>query len=191
MEEFEIKFLEVDVPVLEKKLLQIGAKKVGDYEYNIVLFDYPDLRLDKDNSWVKLRTEGEKNTLSFKKRIGVKSKDGSIPDEGMQEIEIIVDNYEKTYELMKSLGFIVKREMGKRRIRYTKGKVVYDIDLWPQIPPFVEVEADSLENAKVAAVEAGFNPEKGLICSAGNIFIRYGYNPNDYISMTSKGFIKK
>src|SRR3989344_538225 len=116
MEEFEIKFLEVNVPELEKKLLQIGAKKVGDYEYVIVLFDYPDYRLDKDHSWLKLRTEGEETTLSFKQRIGVKSKDGSIPDEGMKEIEIVVDDYEKTYELIKSLGFIIKREMGKRRV---------------------------------------------------------------------------
>jgi len=29
MEEFEIKFLEVDVPELEKKLQEIGAKKVA------------------------------------------------------------------------------------------------------------------------------------------------------------------
>jgi len=191
MEEFEIKFLEVNVPELEKKLLQIGAKKVGDYEYVIVLFDYPDYRLDKDHSWLKLRTEGEETTLSFKQRIGVKSKDGSIPDEGMKEIEIVVDDYEKTYELIKSLGFIIKREMGKRRVRYEKDKAVFDIDFWPQIPPYLEVEADSIENAKEASRELGLNPEKGLICSASQVYVRYGFNPNDYISMTSKGFIKK
>lgn len=191
MEEFEIKFLEVNVPELEKKLLEIGARKAGEYDYIITLFDYPDFRLDKDNSWLKLRTEGKETTLSFKQRIGVKSRDGSIPDEGMKEIEIVVEDYQKTYEIFKALGFIIKREMGKKRIRYTKGKAVYDIDFWPQIPPYVEVEADSIENAKAAAREAGFDPEKGLICSASNVYIKYEFNPNDYISMTPKGFIKK
>ncbi|MBI5139439.1 CYTH domain-containing protein [Candidatus Nomurabacteria bacterium] len=191
MEEFEIKFLEVNVPELEKKLTSIGAKKVGEYEYSIVLFDYPDWRLDKDHSWLKLRTDGKETTLSFKKRIGVKSNDGSLPDDGMQEMEIIVDDYHKSYELFKSLGFVIKREQEKRRIRYEKGKAVFDIDFWPQIPPYVEVEANSLENAKEAAKEAGFDPEKGLICSASQIYVRYGFNPNDYVSMTPKGFIKK
>ena len=148
MEEFEIKFLEVNVSELEKKLIKIGAEKVGEYDYTITLFDYSDLRLDKDHSWLKLRADGKETTLSFKKRMGVKSSDGSIPDEGMQEIEITVEDYEKTYAIFKALGFVIKREMGKKRVRYQKGKAVFDIDFWPQIPPYLEVEADSLENAK-------------------------------------------
>ncbi|HTE48729.1 MAG TPA: hypothetical protein VK675_02390 [Candidatus Paceibacterota bacterium] len=50
MEEFEIKFLEVDVLKLEKKLLEIGANKVGEYAYSRALFDYPDLRMKKVDS---------------------------------------------------------------------------------------------------------------------------------------------
>jgi hypothetical protein len=30
-----------------------------------------------------------------------------------------------------------------------------------------------------------------LICSASNVYIKYGFNPNDYVSMTPKGFVKK
>jgi adenylate cyclase class IV len=66
MEEFEIKFLEVDVPELEKKLLAIGAKKTGEYYYSTALFDYPDFRMDKDHAWLKLRTDGKETTLSYK-----------------------------------------------------------------------------------------------------------------------------
>jgi adenylate cyclase, class 2 len=191
MEEFEIKFLEVNVPELEKKLLVIGAKKVAEYEYSIVLFDYPDFRLDKDHSWLKLRTDGKETTVSFKKRIGVKSSDGSIPDDGMQEIEIIVDDYKKTYEIFKSTGFIIKREQQKNRIRYKKGDAVFDIDFWPRIPPYIEIESNSLENAKKASQELGFDPAKGLICSASNVYVKYGINPNEYITMNFKEFIKK
>ncbi len=190
-EEFEIKFLDIDVPELEQKLIKIGAKKVAEYDYNLALFDYPDFRMDKDNAWLKLRTEGNETTLTYKQRVGVKSSDGSIPDEGMKEIEVVVDNYEKTYELLKSTGFIIKREMEKRRIRYKKGEAVFDIDFWPQIPAYVEVESNSIENAKTAAKELGFDLDKGLICSASNVYVKYGFNPNDYISMTFNGFVKK
>ena len=90
MEEFEIKFLEIDVSELEKKLLSIGANKVGEYDYNISLFDFSDLAMDKKHAWLKLRTDGRETTLSYKERIGVKSNDGSIPDDGMKEIEILM-----------------------------------------------------------------------------------------------------
>src|SRR3989338_2209497 len=138
MEEFEIKFLEVDVPELEKKLLEIGAEKVAEFDYNTLLFDYPDHRLDKAHSWIKLRTDGKETTLSFKQRIGVKINDGSIPDDGMKEIEVGVEDFEKMHILMKSIGFIIKREAKHKRIRYKKDNFIYDIDTWPVIPPYVE-----------------------------------------------------
>jgi len=191
MEEFEIKFLEVDVPELEKKLLEIGANKVGEYEYNIVLFDYPDFRMDKDNSWFKLRTDGKESTLTYKKRMGVKSNDGSVPDDGMKEVEIIVSDYKKTFELLKSIGLVVKREMKKKRIRYQKGNAVFDIDFWPQIPPYLEVESNSFKEAEEASRELGFDLTKGLICSSQEVYKRYGINMNDYSSINLEGFIKK
>ncbi|MES2315638.1 MAG: CYTH domain-containing protein [Patescibacteria group bacterium] len=191
MEEFEIKFLEVDVPELEKKLLEIGAKKIGEYNYRRVLMDYPDLRMENKHSWLRLRTNGEETTLSYKERIGIKENGQVGSDDGMKEIEISVDDYDKTFELLKSIGLIIKREEENKRLRYTKGDAVFDIDLWPQIPPYVEVESTTLENAKKAAREAGFDPEEGLVCSAKQIYKKYGYDLNDYITITFDKFIKK
>ena len=190
MEEFEIKFLEVDVPELEKKLLAIGAKKVGEYDQHMFLFDYPDFRLDKNHSWIKLRTNGEETTLSYKQRIGVKSMDGSMPDEGMKEIEVAVDNFERMHDIFLSMGFIIKREVRNRRLRYRKESSVFDIDFWPEIPPYVEVEADSLENVKKAARELGFDPDKGLVCSPLQVYAHYGYDMEKYNSVTFEGLKK-
>lgn len=191
MEEFEIKFLEVDVPALEKKLLEIGAEKAGEYEYKRVIFDYPDWRLNKDHSWIRLRTDGFETTLTYKKRLGTKSNDGSISDEGMTEIEVVVDNYEKTFELLKSIGFVIKREQGNRRVRYVKNNTVFDIDFWPQIPPYLEVEGNSMEEVYASATELGFDPKAGLMCSAKQVYKRYGFEEDDYSSMTFDGFVKK
>ncbi len=191
MEEYEIKFLDVDVPALEKKLLEIGATKVGEYHYKRAIFDYPDWRLDKNHAFIRLRTDGKETTLSYKERLGVASSDGQTSDQGMKEIETVVDSYAKTFELLIAIGFIVKREQENKRIRYQKGNAVFDIDFWPQIPPYVEVEADSLEAAKVAAQELGFDPEQGFIFSAKQVHKRYGIDENDYSSMTFEGFVKK
>ncbi|MEK9181734.1 MAG: CYTH domain-containing protein [Patescibacteria group bacterium] len=187
MEEFEIKFLEVDVPSLEKKLLAIRAKKVADYDYSRVLMDYPDHRLDEKDGWIRLRTDGKETTLTYKERIGG-SEEG---DEGMKEIEVIVENYEKTFELLKVIGLVVKREERNKRVRYEKGEVVFDIDSWPFIPTYLEIESNSYEKARSAAGELGFDGDKGIIGTAGTIYKKYGFDKNEYSSITFEGMIKK
>ena len=191
MEEFEIKFLEVDVPRLEKKLLAIGAEKVGEYKYAIILLDYPDRRLNNSHAWVRLRTDGRETTLAYKQRLGVQSHDASVSDEGMKEIEVKVDSYEKTFELFKSIGLVTKREEKRSRTRYKKNDVVYDIDFWPFIPPYVEIESTSLEKALEAGRELGFDTKDHLVCSAAQIYRRYGMNKDEYSSITPEGMIKK
>jgi len=191
MEEFEIKFLEVDVPELEKKLLAIGAKKVGEFDYERAMFDYPDWRLDKNHAWLRLRTDGKKTTLTFKKRTGVKSNDGSIPDDGMQENEVELDDYKKAFQIFESLGFIVKLAVKNKRVKYEKKNVAYDIDFYPRIPPFVEIESDSLGAVKDAARELGFDPAEGLICSPTQVYNKYGINLNEYSSINFEEFVKR
>ncbi len=187
MEEFEIKFLEVDVPSLEKKLLAIGAEKAGEYTYSRTLWDYPDKSLDEKDAWVRLRTDGKETTLTYKERIGG-SDDG---DEGMKEIEIVVENYEKTFELLKAIGLVIKREEGNKRIRYIKGEVVFDIDSWPFIPTYIEIESSSYEKARSAAGELGFDGSQGIIGTAGTIYKKYGFDKDEYSSITFEGMVKK
>ena len=192
MEEFEIKFLEVDVPKLEKKLLGIGASKVGEYDYLRANFDYPDLSMKNRHGWVRLRTDGTETTLTYKESIREKLKDGTEKILSVKEIEVVVDDYKKIYELLKAIGLVVKVEEKNRRTRYQKGDVVFDIDSWPFIPTYLEIESSSYEKVKASAAELDFDPEKGLIGSAGTVYKKYGYDDLDkYSSITFEGMIKK
>ena|SRR3989344_5603855 len=184
MEEYEIKFLEVDLETLEKKFLKIGAIKTAEYDYRRVIFDHPGLKLDEDHAFVRLRTDGTECTLTYKQQLGVKSNDGSIPDDGMKEVEVRVDNFENTYELLMSLGFTIKQKAWNKRVRYTKGDVVFDIDFWPELPTYMEIESTSYEKVKAAARELDLDPEKGLICSVKQVYKKYGYDLDDYLSIT-------
>ncbi len=191
MEEFEIKFLEVDVPELEKKLLSISAVKVGEYNYSRVILCYPDSAMDKRHGWVRLRTDGKETTLTYKESIKEKSADGNIKNIGMKEIEVLVENYEKTFNLMQAIGLKVKINEKNKRIRYQKGDVVFDIDFWPEIPTYLEIESDSYEKVKSAAKDLGFDPEIGIIGTAGSVYKKYGIDIDDYSSITFEGIIKK
>lgn len=191
MEEFEIKFLEVDVPKLEKKLTTIGAKKVGEYNYYRTNFDCPDFGMDKMHAWVRLRTDGAETTLTYKENIKKKLENGSEENIGAKEIEVVVGDYNKTYELLKAIGLVVKVEEKNKRTRYQKGDVVYDIDSWPFIPPYLEIESSSHDKTREAAKELGFNPKDGIIGSAGTIYKKYGFNTREYSSITFEGMVKK
>jgi adenylate cyclase class 2 len=189
MEEFEIKFLEVNVPELEKKLLGIGARKVGEYNYSRALLDYSDGRLGEIQAWVRLRTDGKESTLTYKQRLGVNPK--NISDEGMKEIEVIVADYQKTFEILKVLGLVVIREEKNKRMRYQRGDVAFDIDFWPQIPPYIEIESISLQKAKDAGRELGFNPKDGIIGTAGTVYKKYGINKDEYSLISFEKMVKK
>ncbi|OGI64975.1 hypothetical protein A3A95_02390 [Candidatus Nomurabacteria bacterium RIFCSPLOWO2_01_FULL_39_18] len=187
MEEFEITFLEVDVPKLEKKLAEISAEKVGEYDYRRALFDYPDFRMNRRDRWLRLRTNGKEITLAYKESVKGRYGDNA----GMKEIEVIVDDYEKTYELLKSIRLVIKREEENKKIRYRKGKTVFDIDSWPEIPTYLEVESTSIKEAQNSAQKIGLDPKDGLIFSAKEGYLRYGINIDDYSSITFKGMRKK
>lgn len=190
-EEIEVVFLDVNKKEIEEKLKSIGAEKVGDIFYRHVSFDYPDYRLDKAHSWIRLRDEGDKIILAFKKRLGVTSGDGSTNDEGMEEVEVAVDDYEETKLFLHKVGFIEKHEAEKKRSRWKKGEAVFDIDTWPEIPTFIEIEADSWEGVDEATKLLGFDPEDRKICSVNQVYRMYGRNVNDYQVISFDGMIKK
>lgn len=190
-EEIEVVFLDINKEEIEEKLKSIGAKKTKDIFYHITAFDYPDYRLNKDNSWVRLRDDGEKTKLTFKKRLGVTSQDGSTNDEGMEEVEVTVDSFEETKLFLHKVGFIEKHEVEKKRARWELGDIVFDIDEWPSIPTFLEIEADSWEDVDKGTELLGLNKKDRKICSANQVYMMYGIDVDDYQKLSFKEMIKK
>ena len=191
-EEIEVKYLEIDKQDIEKKLKEIGATKVGDFFLRHISFDYPDYRLDKDNSWIRLRDEQKQVILAYKKRMGVSSQDGSINDEGMLETEVKVDSYDNTRVFLKNIGLIEKHgEAQKKRTKWKKGNIIFDIDTIAMIPTYIEIEAQDLNEIDKVAIELGLNPEKRKICSANQVYKIYGINTEDYITINFDEQIRK
>lgn len=132
--EIEVKVLDIDLKKTILKLKSLGAKKICEYFYKRIIFDFTDNSLDKKESWIRLRTDKKTSTLTYKKR-----HNNTIT--GKEECEIIVDDFEKTRSLLKCMGLEEKRFQESRRIRYSLDNVEIDIDMWPLIPPHMEVEA--------------------------------------------------
>lgn len=191
MEEIEVKFLNVDAEKLQEKLKAIGAEKTGEYFYRRQVFDFPGFTLNEKGAWLRLRDEGDRIALSYKQRLGIKSHDGTVSDEGMKEVEVVVSDFDKTKDLLLSLGMIEKFYQENKRIRYKKGTTEFDIDFWPQLEPYLEIEAESWDKVDESIKELGLNPKDKKIFSTNQIYKLKGINELDYTRITFDGFVKR
>jgi len=191
MEEIEVKFLNIDPKETEKKLKEAGAEKVFDKVYRRKVFDYPDLRLNDRGAYLRLRDEGDKITLTFKQRLGVKSHDGKTNDEGMEEIKIKVSDFEKTAELLTKMGLKEKFYEENRRIRHQLDDIEFDIDFWPLLDPYLEIEAPSWEKIDEAIKLLKLDPKDKKIFSTYQVYQLKGIDENDYQILTFEKTVKK
>ena len=132
--EFECTLLDVNVYDFEKKLLHAGAKKIGEYLQKRYIYDFNPV---DDNKWLRLRTNGEKVTLTIKKL------ENKFSIGGTKELEIEVSDFEKANMILNELGYRYRNYQENRRITYILNEVEIDIDFWPMIPPYVEIEGKS------------------------------------------------
>jgi len=188
MEEIEIKFLDVDVPALEAKLAELGAIKEFDRMYKRRVYDYPDQRLNSENSWVRVRDEGDKVTMGYKQRQGV-SELGK--DTGMHEVEFTVSSFDGAAEFLERIGMTLKFYEENRRIRYVLNGVEVDIDFWPLLNPYVEIEGKTWDEVNETATALGFNLEDKKICVAMQIYQMAGIDEMSYIKLTFDEQIKR
>jgi len=191
MEENEVKFLNIDPIFVEEKLKKLGAERVFEKLYKRKVFDYPDLRFDKAGAFIRIRDEGDKITLTFKQRLGVKTHDGTTNDEGMEEMEIIVSDFKKTAEFLEKIGLKEKFYEENKRIRYILDDIEFDIDFWPGLEPYLEIEAPTWERIDDAIKMLDFNPKDKKIFSTYQAYQLKGIDENDYQEITFKRMVKK
>ena len=131
--EYEVRVLEIDVEKLIGKLEKLGAKKIGDWNQRRYVYDLQEYSKSK---WIRLRTNGEKTTLTYKE-IKVQTIDGT------EEIEFEIKDFDTANEFLQKIGFKNGRYQENHRIRYILNGVELDIDTWPMIPTYLEIEGKS------------------------------------------------
>ncbi len=187
-EEIECKFLDVDVSGLRSKLAKLGASKRFTRVFKRYIFDFPGWPLDQNNSWLRVRDEGDKVTVSFKQRQGVKKGQN---DAGMKEVEVSVDDFEKMAEVFRSIGMVTKFYEENRRTLFELDGVEVAIDEWPMIPPYVEIEGPSWAQVDGVAKKLGFDPKDKMICSTMQVYEKYGIEEKAYEVLTFKKQIRR
>jgi len=136
--EYETKIIDIDAEEVEKKLIELGAKKTKDSLMRRWVFDWVDEDPEKINEWIRLRDEGDKVTITYKNR----NKDVSIDT---QEIETEVNNFDKMALLLQQIPFKRKFYQENKRIVYELPEIEFMIDTWPKLKPHLEIEGKTKE----------------------------------------------
>ena len=165
--EYEIRILEIDEKEIITKLNNLGAKKVGEWHQKRYVYN---TKPKDDSKWYRLRTNGKYTTLTYK------SIEKNTID-GTKELEIEVSDFEKTNKLLELMGYKHKAYQENKRIRYMLDDIEIDIDTWPLIPTYLEIEGKNEEEIKKMIKKLDLNEAKITTLNCEDIYKKI-YNIN-------------
>ena len=133
--EYEIRVLEINKEEIVNKLKRLGAIMKGNFKQKRYVYD---LKPAEKGKWIRLRTNGKVTTLTYKDIV-------SNTLDGTKEVEFEVEDFDKANEFLEKIGFINRSYQENERIQFILNNVEIDIDSWPMIPTYMEIEGKSEE----------------------------------------------
>jgi len=151
--ELEVRILEIDVKNIQSKLEELNAEFIGAFHQRRYVYDFNPLVAGK---WIRLRTNGKKATLAIKEVQSNKI-------DGTKELETIVSDFDATHLILKELGYTERAYQENKRISYRFNECEIEIDSWPLIPTYLEIEGPF--EAKIQEVITLLGIDNSLVSS--------------------------
>ena len=161
--EYEVRVLEINKDEIQNKLKALNATLVEDVFQRRYLYDFNPVNPDK---WIRLRTNGKTTTLTIKDVQSSKI-------DGTHEMEIVVDDFDTTNEILKELGYVPRGIQENKRIKYDLNGVEVDIDTWPRIPTYLEIEGKNEEEVYSTLELLGISKDKAISLNTQSIYKEY------------------
>lgn len=159
--EIEATFLEIDKAELRTKLEAIGAQLVRpEILMRRIVFDI------SKHAFARVRDEGDRIMLTYKNH-----HDNTLT--GTEEINVEVSDYDNTIAILKACGLHAKSDEDSYRESWRLDDVEIDIDTWPWIPSYVEIEGPSPEKVQAVATRLGFDMKNAVIGSVDEVYKLY------------------
>ncbi|MFH1968612.1 MAG: CYTH domain-containing protein [bacterium] len=160
--EYEATFLDIDKEEMKEKLKKVGAKLVKpEFIQKRVVFDLPS-GYDGE-SWLRVRDESDKITMSYKKVSGKNIED-------QKEIQLVIDNFQNGADFLETVGCRKKSYQETKRELWELDGVEICIDEWPFLEPFVEIEGKSEKEVKAVSGKIGFDYSTAWFCATAQIY---------------------
>lgn len=126
------------------------------------------------NKWIRLRTSNDITTLTVKHILA--DKENSCLQQ-MKENEIKVFSKEDANSFLEALGLSHKCYLEKKRTTYSFKNHLIEIDTWPKIPTYFELEGKDEEDIENVLNLLGYSmKDKNVVsCIVDEIYEMYGY----------------
>lgn len=163
--EHEAKVLDIDLDEARAVILSNGGCQVNEpklmrrYVYDITPGDM--------SKWIRLRDTGSETTLCVKEI-------RSDAIDGTHEVETTVSDFATTNELLGLLGFTPKSYQENRRTSFVLDRVRLELDEWPLIPSYLEIEGDTPAEVLGVARILGFTEDQLTSENTMKVYARYG-----------------
>jgi adenylate cyclase class 2 len=175
--EIETRFLEVDKDGLILKLQSMNAVDKGEVKLHEIIFYGKDLLWMNENKFIRLRKKNDSVKLTFKS-----NKEQKV--DTAQEIEFTVSSMDDAKSFLEAIGLVQYRVVEKYRHTFILDGVTLDIDTWPKIPVYVELEGDSVESLKGVAHKLGFDWDNRFDPDPRYVFKKYGFDFDNIRTVT-------
>lgn len=170
--EIEVKILNIDKRKMRKILREIGAKQM----LKPTLFKEYYFKSHIGNeafSSFRLRSEGKRCFMTIK----TKEKDNQFNIHNEYEVE--VGSLDSAKKILEIAGFLAFRQREKYREEYKFGSVKVEIDEYPGVSPYVEIEAGTKKEAEQFIRKIGFMPKHTTNKTATEVIIDSGLSPDN------------
>ncbi len=162
--EYEVRVLEIDHKEMVRKLEELGA----EFKFSALQQRYVyDFNPREENKWIRLRTNGKTTTLTIKD-LEAKTIDGT------KEQEVEVSDFEGTNEILETLGYKHRGFQQNMRTQYILDGVEIDLDEWPLIPEYMEIEGESEEAVYRTLDKLGISRDEITALDVTSIYEKYG-----------------
>jgi len=162
--EYEATFLDVDPSDIRRRLKKAKAKLTyPSFLQKRYAFSLPKNK-GGQHSWVRVRQEKNKITMSLKVFKGAKK------ISGQKEICLEINDLLLAKQFLEYLGCKLKAYQENKRELWKLGKVEITIDHWPFLKPLVEIEGPSEPAVKLVAKKLGFDYSQALFCGITKVY---------------------
>ncbi len=163
--EFEAKFYPVNKAEIRERLKAAGAELVTPERLmRIVLFqniDNPGMKVH----YLRIRDEGDRITFSAK----VHARQGEELS-AQKEAQTTVTDLDATVTILEGAGLVAKGRQEKYRETWHLGGCEVEIDTWPELEPYIEIEGPSEALVQGVAEKLEFNWENKITTSVAEIY---------------------
>ena len=125
---------------------------------------------NNSKKWIRLRKTNKKTTLTVKHILA----DNDTSLQQMMETEMEVPSIKEANDFLQALGYSHKSYQEKRRISYILDNHEIDIDTWPGLPTYMEIEGESEEDLNKILNLLGYSIKDTVSCTVDEIYKNLG-----------------